>query len=179
MMWIALIAAGIKEQGHDSITCATALALLQDPGNAVKEWTRQLLLKGGRLTAGVSTRDSLLVGLVLEEVQRELGISVPYYRTWVNSLQSLIRLFADAGLAVERAWKVEGYVGGQEYGAKDGREVFQKMIEGEGGAMRTLVDEDRIEEVREAFVQSWRKRGDADGRVREGDGFCVVIGRKA
>ena len=174
-----LIATGIKERGYDLITCATALVLLQDPGIAVKDWTRRLLRKGGTLIADVPVKDSLLAGLVLEEVQRKLGIPVPYYRTWATSLQSLVRLFEDAGLEIERAWEVEGYVGSKEYAAEDGREVFEKMIGGEGGAMRSLVDEDRIEEVKERFMERWRERGDADGRVREGDGFWIVIGRKA
>jgi ubiquinone/menaquinone biosynthesis C-methylase UbiE len=63
----------IKDEFFDLITCGSAVALLQHPGDAVKGWAK-LLKKGGRMIFDVPTWDSMITGYVLNVVANKLDV---------------------------------------------------------------------------------------------------------
>lgn len=89
---------------YDLITCATALVLLQDPPKAIVQWA-SLLRPGGRMVTDVPTENTQIEVFVFEEVGAQLGINVPYHRSWVSGPRSLRQLFLQTGLEIERAWR--------------------------------------------------------------------------
>ncbi|MCJ1472309.1 hypothetical protein MMC13_000956 [Lambiella insularis] len=165
----------LREEGYDIITCAAALLLLDDPGAAVKQWT-SLLKKGGRLIADVHTERSYLAGALFEEVGKELGIAVAWSTAWVKDQGSLEKLFLDAGLEIEKAWKAPGYSPANVYGGEEGGKFFDRVIDREMHA--AFWQEGVKDKARRLFVEKFRKRAGEDGLVREENAFYLVIGRK-
>jgi ubiquinone/menaquinone biosynthesis C-methylase UbiE len=82
---------GVEEDTFDIITCRSAFVLLKDSSLAVKSWAK-LLKKGGRLIFDVLTNDSMVQGLVLDQVAEELGIMVVYRRMRLNSEEKVRKL---------------------------------------------------------------------------------------
>ena len=168
-------AQGLLGETYDLITCATALVLLDDPQNAVRQWTT-LLKPGGRIITDVPTETSLISGLVIEQVGAELNIKVPYYRRWVEGPDSLKNLFEYTGLAIEKAWKAGGYGVAEEMQVMGTPEMmFDRLtgLEVHAGFREKGVKE----KAREVFVRKFHERGGGLG-VKEEDALYVVIGRK-
>ena len=63
---------------YDLITCITALTLIQNQAQVIREWVA-LLKPGGRFMADVPTENTLVVGLIFEEIGANLRITLPYH----------------------------------------------------------------------------------------------------
>ena len=175
---------------YDLITCTTALVLLEDPANAMKQWAR-LLKPGGRLITDVPTETTNISGVVFEEVGGILGLKLPFHRKWVKNIDSLQQLMVDAGLEIERALEHQGYDSPNEYPSDAGAVIFDRSIP---ATKQEDSDEDLNVSARGLFVEKFGapgvrekartlfaevfNRAGSDGVVREQNCFYVVIGKK-
>lgn len=116
---------------YDIITCTTALVLLEDPGKAIKQ-SAGLLKPGGKLITDVPTEDCQPFGLILEDMGRELGIKLPFYRRWIKDIGSLQEVMIDAGLEIESARTTREYAPTAEISGDTGETLFDKIFPGEG-----------------------------------------------
>ena len=157
------------------ILCASALVLLADPERAVKQWAG-LLKRGSLLIMDVPFERCHLPGVVFEEVGKELGIPVAYCRAWVKNQKSLEKIFVDAGLEVEKAWKAPGYEAGKVYDRDKIGELFDRSVEAEMYA--AFGTGNFRDTARSSFVDRFRTLMGNDGMVEEDNAFYVVIGRK-
>ena len=71
-------------QGFDVITCASALVLLKVSLCAVKHWA-SLLAPNGRLLTDVASERSMVAALILKEVGVEIGQSLRWDASWIES----------------------------------------------------------------------------------------------
>lgn len=175
---------------YDIITCTTGLVLLEDPAKAVKQWAG-LLKPGGRLITDVPTEDSQPLGLIYEEMGRELGVKLPFYRSWVKGIGSLQELMIDAGLEIESARRTRDYVAMTEIEGDAGQTLYDRQFpeEIEGGEqdrqgreigafVRDLGAPSIREKARSLFAEKLRNAAGADGIVKRYDRLYVTIGRK-
>lgn len=168
-------AQGKVRNDYDLIMCATALVLLQDPPKAIAQWA-SLLKPGGRMITDVPTESTQMEGFAFEEVGKQLGIEVPFCRSWASGPRCLKQRFLEAGLEIEDAWRAEGYNGGRAYQAGAAGERFDEMVEHEAWA---AFREDGVRpRARKVFIDFYEARKGEDGMVREEDAFYVAIGRK-
>ena len=175
---------------YDVITCTTALVLLEDPAKAVKEWAG-LLKPGGKLITDVPTEDSQPLGLIYEEMGGELGVKLPFFRSWIKSIGSLQEVMTDAGLEIESARTSREYVPMTEVEGDAGESLYDKQfpqeIEASGQdesakAIGMFVGElgspTLRERARSLFAEKLRNAAGTDGTVKCYDRLYVVIGRK-
>ncbi|KAK5107094.1 hypothetical protein LTR62_001878 [Meristemomyces frigidus] len=177
----------------DVIFCASALVLLEHPGQALQDWTRYLK-PGGRLITDVTHPECQISLITFERVGRRLGRSLPFYRVPFQQPEDLQRMLEDAGLRNiyftflsqlgHRA--SEDIVAFKEdlaeprieatYTVEDTDLMFDKHI-GQWAA-EPLSTPDVIQKAREIFKEEWAKLADESGRIQEVDGVFVGIGRK-
>ena len=176
---------------YDLITCASALVLLDDPANVIKQWAG-LLKPGGRLITDVPTENARIFGLVFEEIAEVLGLKLPYHVSWVKNIDSLQQLMIDAGLEIERAFEHAGYTPSEDHDSNAGGTIFDDSVPAtkpdDSGtdlnlsAKRLFVAKFGAPKVREKarslFAEKFKNRADSDGIVRERNNFYVVIGKK-
>lgn len=175
---------------YDLITCTTALVLLDDPAKAIKQWAG-LLRPGGRLITDVPTEDTQPQGLIFEEVGRELGVKVPFYRSWVTGGGSLQGLMIDAGLGIERAWTSRQYSQPIEVKGDSGGALFDRLVPDEESGIEQderdkaigrfvcgLGAPDVREKARKLFVEKVKKAAGRDHIVPTQERLYIVIGRK-
>ncbi|MCJ1467684.1 hypothetical protein MMC07_006309 [Pseudocyphellaria aurata] len=175
---------------YDIITCTTALVLLEDPGKTIKQWTG-LLKPGGRLITDVPTEDCQPVGLILEDMGRDLEIQLPFYRRWIKDIGSLQEVMIDAGLEIESARTTRDYVPMTEISGDTGELLFDKIFpeEVEGGeqdgkykGMASFVEGFGAPGIRERakslFVEKLKKAAGTDGALKVYERLYVVTGRK-
>ena len=175
---------------YDLITCTTALVLMDDPTKVIKQWAG-LLRPGGRLITDVPTEDSQLIGLIFEQVARELGVKVPFYRSWVTGIGSLQELMIDAGLEIERAWTSRQYNQPSEVKGDSGGASFDRHVPSEeacteqderdkaiGQFVWGLGTPDVREIARKLFVEKVRTVVGENNVVLSQERLYIVIGRK-
>ncbi|MCJ1371500.1 hypothetical protein MMC20_002717 [Loxospora ochrophaea] len=165
----------LRHGAYDLITCASALPLLSDPAAAIKLWSNYLA-KDGLLIVDLPTEDSQVVGLTFEEIGPELGLVVPYGRTWLKSIDSLAQMVANAGLDIERSWRTDTYTSVIEYPISNGGYEFDKRMD--NIVYANFAKHETREKARELFEQKFRSKANAAGIVRDEDCFYVVIGKK-
>lgn len=175
---------------YDIITCASALVLLEDPAKAIKQWAG-LLKPGGRLITDVPTEDTQPLGLIYEEMGRELGLKLPFSRCWVRGIGSLQEVMIDAGFEIESARTSRKYTPTTEIKGDAGGALYDEQFpEGiEGGVqsestrgMAMFVGElgapDIRGKARSLFTEKLRNAAGIDGVVKCYDRLYVVIGKK-
>lgn len=178
-----------KKGTFDLITCASALVLLPEPREAVKEWV-SYLKPGGKLITDVSHISNQLAGITYERVGRRLDIPIPHYRLNFAKAEDLRDVTEHAGLRnVEvipsAQLKIEGTDDLKDYlaaGAKsrvtkehtidDADQIFELTVD--GIAWKTLGKPETRKQAKKIFKEEWAKISDADGKVRDID--CVYIG---
>lgn len=163
--------------GFDLISCCSALVLLPDPISAIKSWVG-LLRKGGRLIIDVPTEQLTVQYLFLFALREKLGMELPADRKWIRNVDSLGRVYEQAGLVVEKSWKTRSYIGEGWYEDEEGvrDEVFERQTR---ESYHVFEREGRLEEARVAWRDVW-KMGVEDGRGKVYDGYpvYVCVGRK-
>ncbi|KAF2160730.1 hypothetical protein M409DRAFT_28867 [Zasmidium cellare ATCC 36951] len=173
----------------DLITCASALVLLPEPREAIKEWT-SYLKPGGKLITDVTHVQSQLTGITYERVGRKLGVNIPWYRLNFETPEDFRDALAYAGLkdvvvkpiaqlAIEGTNDLKDYLAAgarsrleKEYSIEDADKIFEATADGvaEGGLGKAEIRE----QAKKLFKEVWAKIADADGRVRGID--CVYVG---
>ena len=117
----------------------------------------------------------MIAGLILAEIGPEIGQSVKWDASWVESGESLRKLLIDAGLIVERVYKSEAYET-FEYKAGDGHEIFEKTV---ANPMFRNIGEPAIKDkAKKLFVDKIRGMAEEDGMVHEEVRFYMGIARK-
>ena len=79
-------------QGFDKIICAAAVVLLKEPLRAIQHWV-SLLAPNGRLLIDANTKESMIAGSILSDIGSEIGHSLRWDSSWVQSEDSLRKLF--------------------------------------------------------------------------------------
>ncbi|KAL8799663.1 MAG: hypothetical protein Q9182_005733 [Xanthomendoza sp. 2 TL-2023] len=166
---------GALELGtFDAVTCASALLLMPDPLKAVKHWA-SLLAPNGRLLTDVVIERDVIAPAILTEIGPKIGRSMAWDGSWVESEDSLRRLFVDAGLVVEGVYLSEVYER-REYKVEHGADVFEKTVA--NPQFRNFGDEEVRGKAKGLFVERFRELADGDGVVREEIRFYMGIARK-
>ncbi|KAL8809335.1 MAG: hypothetical protein Q9200_003505 [Gallowayella weberi] len=138
---------GALELGtFDVVTCASALLLMPDPLKAFS------------------------IGLLCW-----LGTANFSRMWWVESEDSLRRLFVDAGLFVEEVYLPEVYER-REYKVEHGDDVFEKTVA--NPQFRSFGDEDVRGKARGLFLEKFGEMADGDGVVKEEIRYLIGIARK-
>ncbi|KAK4501330.1 hypothetical protein PRZ48_007138 [Zasmidium cellare] len=173
----------------DLITCASALVLLPEPQEAVKEWVGYLK-PGGKLITDVTHVQNQLTGITYERVGRRLGVGVPWHRLNFPKPEDLKDVLEDAGLkdvdvipiaqlAIEGTDDLKDYLAAgaksrvdKEHSIDEADQIFEKTVNSIawGGFGNVEVRK----QAKKIFKDEWAKMADADGKVRDLD--CVYIG---
>lgn len=159
--------------GFDYITCCSALVLLPDVNATVKMWVR-LLQPGGRLVVDVPTEEKTLQFIMTEDMRRAAGLNVDFDRSWIESIESLEKVYAQAGLVVERSWRHGSTVVESVYENGDLEEVFEEQLD----RYKDFKQQGLVEKIREPFREMWLKQLKEDGRFHDGHWLYVAVGRK-
>ncbi|KAK5677336.1 hypothetical protein LTS10_009906 [Elasticomyces elasticus] len=178
----------------DAIICASALVLLQDPSNAIRQWTG-FLKPGGRLIVDVTHPRYQISLISFERVGRALGRLLPFYRVPFQKPEDLRALMEQAGLHdIEVTLLSQMDIAGVDtlnayrsefehprientYSIADADRLFDKHID--HWAASALAGPDIRNEARRLFREEWTKLANADGLIEEVDGVYVGIGRKS
>ncbi|PYH96937.1 S-adenosyl-L-methionine-dependent methyltransferase [Aspergillus ellipticus CBS 707.79] len=112
--------------GFDLITCAAALVLLPNPEQAIKHWATWLK-PGGRLVTDVAAKDVHVPSRILRRISDQLGQSLQWDESWVQSEQSLADLITKAGLSAKTVFLTESFQD-REYKVSDAGEAFEKAV---------------------------------------------------
>lgn len=96
---------GLRKEGYDVITCASAVPLLDDLEQTMKQWAT-LLKPGARMLIWVPTEKAQIPQLVFQTVAARVGMPVPCGRTRITGKGSLETLVRKAGLEVEKSHSV-------------------------------------------------------------------------
>lgn len=184
----------IKGKQFDLIVCCSALVLLPDPLQALKQWV-SFLKPGGRLITDVTHPNNLIAGTVFERVGNALQKPLPWYRLAFQTGEDLSDAMKEAGLhsidvkllaqlEIKGTNALEDYVSDpsnpkveSEYEIADAEKVFDEMID--TTPMKSLADPPEVrEKAREMFKDEWAKAANDKGKVQRIDGVFVGIGWK-
>lgn len=185
----------IEEGNFDCITCCSALVLLPQPLQALKQWLRYLK-PGGRLVVDVTHVQNLTYGVVMERVGQRMERPLPWSRLNFAENDDLRKALEQAGFVSvdvtflsqilhsgpEGSQELRDYIADvgkprilHEYGIEDADAVFDEQID--GVAMRAIASPSEVrEKARELFREEWGKAADGDGKVREVDGVFAGVG---
>ena len=161
-----------ERAGFDLISCCSALVLLDDPTSVIKKWVG-LLRKGGRLIVDVPTEQRTVQYLFLVALREKLGMALPFDREWVRDMNSLGRVYEQAGLMVEKSCKTKSYIAEAWYEDEEGvrDEVFDRQTR---ESYLAFAREGRLEDARVAWRDVW-KLGVEDGTGKVYDGYPVYV----
>ncbi|KAL8821126.1 MAG: hypothetical protein Q9223_000781 [Gallowayella weberi] len=159
---------------HD-ITDLGALELgTFDVVTCVQYWA-SLLARNGKLLADVVIERDVIAPSILTEIGSKVGRSLSWDGRWVESEDSLRRLFVDAGLFVEEVYLPEVYER-REYKVEHGDDVFEKTVA--NPQFRSFGDEDVRGKARGLFLEKFGEMADGDGVVKEEIRYLIGIARK-
>ncbi|KAK3067050.1 hypothetical protein LTR53_016301 [Teratosphaeriaceae sp. CCFEE 6253] len=183
---------GLDGKLFDVIICASALVLLQDPGDALRQWVT-FLKPGGRLVTDVTHPASQISLIAFERVGRALGRPLPFYRVPFQRPEDLRILMEEAGLRdVETILLSQTDIDGtdalaayrselehprviKKFSVTDADRKFDEHI-GSGPA-ETIAGPDIVDQARKLFAVEWAKLADASGVIEVVDGVFISIGR--
>lgn len=183
----------LRGKTFDIVICASALVLLQHPGEAIKQWAKYLK-PGGQLITDVTHPESQISHITFERVGRALDLPLPWYRVPFQAPTDLSALLKAAGLdVIESRFISQTQIDGREdleaycsdlerprfvniYTVGDASVMFDKHIH--HWTVSGLADPQVQSEAREVFREEWVKLADTRGNIKEVDGVFVTIGRK-
>ena len=135
--------------GFDVIACCSALVLLDDPTSVVRKWV-ELLKIGGRLIVDIPTEDRTVQYLFVVALRAKLGIPLPFDQNWTQGVESLEKVYKEAGLTVEKSWKTKSYIG--ETWHEDEESVRDEVFETQTRDLyKGFAKEGRLEDARAAW----------------------------
>ncbi|PYI04383.1 S-adenosyl-L-methionine-dependent methyltransferase [Aspergillus sclerotiicarbonarius CBS 121057] len=161
-------------EGFDLITCAAALVLLPDPGQAIRHWTTWLK-PGGRIVTDVAAKDVHVPSRILRRISDKLGVSLQWDESWVQDEQSLGDLLASAGLDVKTVFLTESF---QEraYKAADAEEAFEKAVS--SPMFRNFGDPAFREEAKRLFVEKFVEKAGPSGALIDEAKMYMAVAHK-
>ena len=159
--------------GFDMISCCSALVLLADPAAAIKHWAG-LMKPGGRMIVDVPTEDKTLQYIFTVDLKNAVGTSLPFNREWVDGIQSLEKLYTEAGLEVERSWRTRSYVPERWYERDERDAVFDDKMQ----TYLSFARDGKVEEAKKAFDPIWDKNLRENGKFWDGAVLYVTVGRR-
>jgi ubiquinone/menaquinone biosynthesis C-methylase UbiE len=164
--------------GFDIIYCCSAMPLIPDPRRALAWWSR-LLRPGGRIIFDYPTEDTTVLGLLVDDVPRRLGLAVPFsWRAWMKGPKSLTDAVENAGFQVETVFKTRSYIPEKQFKAGDADKVFAQAL-ATNHRRGALAKEGVREEARKVFAQKFERETERNGGIfRDGHWLYVVVGRK-
>lgn len=184
----------LKGKQFDLITCCSALVLLPEPVQSLKQWV-SFLKPGGRLITDATHPNNLITGLVFERVGVAIQRPLPWYRLPFQKSEDLRNVLESAGLhSVEVKLLAQEYMEGtealedyitdesnpkvvEEFAIADADQRFDDLIDTH--PMKSLASPPEVrEEARVVFKEEWSKAADEQGRVQKVDGVFVGIGWK-
>jgi ubiquinone/menaquinone biosynthesis C-methylase UbiE len=161
--------------GFDIISLCSALVLLEDPGRAIKQWVPLLKPGSGRIIIDVPTEDPTLMFLLNYPLRRAIGKPIIFQGNFTEGIHSLEKLYADAGLEVERSFKTRSYLPERTYQAREIWEAFESPM---GDKVRQLAEEGgSLETLKHAWEKIWAESL-TDGELWDGHKLYVSIGRR-
>lgn len=94
-------------RGFDLITCASGLALLDNPGSALKHWGA-FLASDGKLIVDVPAQEAMLGASIMEQLLKDAGFSpgLIYGMTSMNTLEQFV---LSAGLRPVNIFETQSY----------------------------------------------------------------------
>ncbi len=170
---------GVKEGMFDVITCASAFELLEGQAGAVKCWAN-LLKKGGKIIFDVPTGDSMMKGLVLERMAKQVGVERSYFRGDLDSELKVRALLTGAGLDDSEFFVTDSYEDNDFITVEGAGKTFDEMV-AQKKWFRWFPEIDKpgmLEEVKDLFCKEIEKLADGEGKVRDWLKLYMAIGWK-
>lgn len=146
-------------QGFDLITCAAALVLLPNPPKAIKHWTA-LLKPGGRLVTDVAAKDVNVPSRLFTRIGQELGKTLQWDQSWVQSEESLAKLLRDSGLRVGSVFLTKTYQV-RKYTVQKAPETFEQAVA--SPMYRNFGEPSVREEAKRLFVEAFKEEAGNEG----------------
>ncbi|KAK5046317.1 hypothetical protein LTR84_008461 [Exophiala bonariae] len=166
----------VRERGgFDIISLCSALVLLEDPGRAIKHWVALLKPGSGRLIIDGPTEDPTLMYLLSHPLRRAIGKPIVFEANWTRSIHSLEKLYADAGLEVERSIKTRSYLPERTYRANELWEAFESPMAEK--VRRLATESGMLETAKHAWERIWSETL-RNGELWDGHRLYVSIGRR-
>ncbi|PLB46630.1 S-adenosyl-L-methionine-dependent methyltransferase [Aspergillus steynii IBT 23096] len=164
----------VGSQGFDLITCAAALVLLPDPPGAIRHWTT-LLKPGGRLVIDVAAKDVNVPSRLFSRIGEQLGKTLQWDQSWVQSEESLAKLLRDSGLMVESVFMTKTYQV-REYTVQKASETFEQAVA--SPMYRNFGEPSVREEARRLFVEVFKEEAGAEGVLLDEAKMYMAVGYK-
>lgn len=182
-----------KKGMFNFITCASALVLLPEPKEAIKQWV-SYLEPGGKLIVDVTHINNQVTGTIYERVGQRLGLQVPYYRLNFQKPEDLRHAMESAGLQdvevvpiaqlqIKGTEDLKDYLQAgsstrviKEYSIDDVHHIFDTTVN--GAAFDKLRKPEIREQAKTVFKEEFAKMADAEGKVNDIDCVYVGIGTK-
>jgi ubiquinone/menaquinone biosynthesis C-methylase UbiE len=170
------------------ITICSAMVLLDEPGEALKNWVKHLKI-GGRVVLDVPHPRSMLALKILSDIAPSFSIPMLGNRSWITGPDSLSSLMSSAGLdtKVITTGEYEDIPARTQVIRSKGRRGIWRGDEGGrvfdvcamGSGWMGLGEEER-ESARWRFGEGWEGLADGDerGEVREEGRLFVGVGVK-
>lgn len=122
-----------REGGYNVITCASAVPLLEDPGEAFEQWAAFLILAGAWYST--SNREVPYLGVAFRASRHSCWRCPPWGGLRVTGTEYLKTFVREARLGVGKRFGSKGYAGAEVWEGSDGGKVFDRFVEGPVGAM--------------------------------------------
>lgn len=166
----------VRERGgFDIVSLCSALVLLADPDRAIKSWVPLLKPGSGRIIIDVPTEDPTLMFLLSHPLRKAIGKPAIFQANWIQSVNSLEKLYVDAGLEVERSIKTRSYLPERTYRADELWEAFESPM---AEKVRRFAEEDgTLEIAKHAWERIWTENLKS-GELWDGHKLYVSIGRR-
>lgn len=161
--------------GFDIISLCSALVLLEDPGRAIKNWVPLLKPGIGRIIVDIPTEDHTLMFLLNHPLRRAIGKPVIFEANWTKDAHSLKRLYADAGLEVERSIKTRSYLPERTYPADELWEAFDSPMAEK--VKRLATESGILDTAKKEWERIWTENL-KNGVLWDGHKLYVSIGRR-
>lgn len=161
-------------QGFDLITCAAALVLLPDPPSAIKHWTT-LLKPGGRLVTDVAAKDVNVPSRLFTRIGRQLGKTLQWDQSWVQSEESLEKLLRDSGLRVESVFLTNTYQV-REYTVQNSAETFEQAVA--SPMYRNFGEPSIREEAKRLFIEAFKAEAGLERVLLDEAKMYMAVGFK-
>ncbi|EXJ88986.1 hypothetical protein A1O3_02050 [Capronia epimyces CBS 606.96] len=157
--------------GFDVITCAAALILLDDPLQAVRNWST-LLRPGGRVVTDVQTKDANLVMNIFAAIAPGVGETVPWHAHRWQSQAALEQLMVDAGLTVQTVFETGTYAT-THYDRAAAPDLFDQAV---GKSMfKNFGREPMREKAKALFVDKFTHLAGPTGAIDEECRYWIVV----
>jgi hypothetical protein len=122
----------------------------------------------------VPTEDKTVQHLWFNDLRRAMSIAFPFDPNWVKDIHSLEKLYAEAGLGIEKSWRTRSYLPEKWYDENDAATVLEENIHKD----KSFAYESKLQQAREVWPEMWKRGVRKDGKFWDGHALYVTIGVK-